>query len=347
MKKRLYALLILLWGSTAHATAPALFGTVIHVAANDTLNVRTQPDYRSRKLGAFPNGAYVYIDQCRQIGRSRWCHIHPDALVDYGGAAGWVNAKFLRENNHGYVRIKGRKNGCYVSLKCRDGKCLVVTRLLGDEAVTGLHTEWITRSRLLGASNFSAQSERAEGYCVSLNYVDDYLKKQQHKSQRKTHHNPAYSVANQMINALSTKNLSTILSLIHPLKGIRLSEMVCFGGKDDKLFTRKQFKAYWKNHQNINWGHTYARGDRIRKNLRHYVDDLSLNPKSINKIEKLDKQLRCFPTKGFGALKGYSLRHTHPRSDTRDYDWQGIIIILAPYQGHWYVIGMLRDRWTI
>ncbi len=342
MQKIIHVFLLLLWTSAAKATAPALFGTAIHVAANDTLNVRAQPDYHSRKLGAFPNGAYVYIDQCRQIGRSRWCHIHPDSLADYGGASGWVNAKFLRESNHGYVRIKGRKNGCFVSLKCRGGNCLVVTQLLGKENVTGLRTEWIARSRLIGASNFSAQNEKEEGYCVSLNYVDDYLKKKQ-----KTHHDPAYDTALHMIKALSTKNISAILSLIHPHKGIRLSEMVCFGSKDDKLFTRKQFKTYWKNNQPIDWGHTYGRGDLIRKNLRNYVDDLSLDPRSINKIEKLDNKLRCFPVQGFGTLRGYSLRHTNPRSDTRDYDWQGIIIILAPYQGHWYVVGMLRDRWTI
>ncbi len=342
MKKHWHILILLLWTTALHATTPALFGTVIHVAANDTLNVRTHPDYHSRKLGAFPNGAHVYIDQCRRIGRSRWCHIHPDALVDYGGAAGWVNAKFLRESNYGYVRIKGRKNGCYVSLKCQGSRCLIVTRLLGEEKITGLRTEWIARSRLIGASNFSAQNEKEEGYCVSLHYIDDYLKKKQQK-----HHDPAYDTAQQMIKALSTKNLSAILSLIHPLKGIRLSEMVCFGGKDDKRFTRKQFKIYWKNNRSIDWGHTYGRGDLIQKDLRNYVDNLSLNPGSINKIEKLDKKLRCFPTQGFGTLRGYSLRHTHPQSKTAEYDWRGIVIILSLYRGHWYVIGMLRDRWTI
>ena len=262
--------------------------------------------------------------------------------MDYGGAAGWVNAKFLRESNHGYVRIKGRTNSCYVSLKCRGGKCLVVTRLLGEEKITGLRTEWIARSRLMGASNFGAQREGEEGHCVSLNAIDDYLKKKQ-----KTHHDPANNAARRMIDALSAKNLSTILSLIHPVKGIRLSEMVRFGSKDDKLFTRKQFKIYWKNHQQLNWGYTYGRGDLIRKDLRHYVDDLSLNPKSITKITKLNKHLYGFPTRGFGTLRGYSLRHTNPHSDTRDYDWRGIIIVLAPYQKHWYVVGMLRDRWTI
>ena len=342
MKRFVRSLSLLLWTATAHAAAPALFGTVIHVAADDTLNVRAQPDYRSRKLGAFPNGAHVYIDRCRQIGRSRWCHIRPDALVDYGGVAGWVNAKFLREDNHGYVRIKGRKNGCYVSLKCRGGNCLVVTRLLGEETVTGLRTEWIARSRLAGANKFGAQRDGEEGYCTSQQWIDDYLKKKE-----KSHHDPAYDTAQRMIKALSTQDLSAILSLIHPIKGIRLSEMVRFGSKDDKLFTRKQFQTYWKNHRQLNWGYTYGRGDLIRKDLRHYIDDLALDPGSITKVSKLSNRLRDFPAKGQGKLRGYSLRHTNPHSKTRDYDWRGIIIVLAPYQGHWYVVGMLRDRWTI
>ncbi len=342
MKKRLLSLLPLLWTGAVYAATPALFGTVTHVAADDTLSVRAQPDYRSRKLGAFPNGAHVYIDRCRRVRRSRWCHIHPDTLMDYGGVAGWVNAKFLRESNHGYVQIAGRTNGCYVSLKCKDAQCLVVTRLLGDPTVTGLHTEWIARSQLTAANNFSAQREGEEGYCVTLNYVDDYRKKKQ-----KTHHDPAYEVATKMTHALSNKTLTTLLSLIHPLQGIRLSEMVRFGSKDDKIFTRKLFETYWKNHQQLDWGHTYGRGDLIRKDLWHYVDSLSINSGSINKIEKLDKRLRGFPAQGLGTLRGYSFRHTNPRSGTRDYDWRGIVIILAPHQGHWYVVGMLRDRWTI
>ena len=347
MRRATRIFLLFLWAGVLHAADPALFGTVIHIAANDTLNVRAHPDYHSHKLGAFPNGAHVTIDRCRRIGRSQWCHIHPDPLVDYGGASGWVNAKFLQESNYGYVRIKGRKNSCYVSLRCRDKKCLVITRLLGQETVTGLRTEWIDRSLLVGASNFSAQSEGEEGYCVSLNYVKDYLGKQRLKPLGKTYHDPAYDVASQMINALSNKNLPTILSLIHPVKGVRLSEMVRFGGNDDKLFTRKMLKTYWKNHQKIDWGYTYARGDLLRKDLWHYLHDLSLNPRSINQVAKLDKRLRGFPVQEFGALRGYSLRHTSFHSDTHDYDWQGIIIILALYQGDWFVVGMLRDRWTI
>jgi len=346
MKKRLCVLLILLWGSIAHATAPALFGMVIHVAADDMLNVRARPDYRSRKLGAFPNSAHVYIDRCRRIGRSRWCHIHPDPLVDYGGAAGWVNAKFLRESNRGYVQIKGRKNNCYVSLKCRSGQCLVVTKLLGEEKVTGLRTEWIARSRLIGASNFSAQREGEEGYCVSMNHIGAYLKTQRHP-QKHPHRDPSYTAAMQMVKALADKNLSAILPLIHPTQGIRLSEMVRFGGEDDKHFTRKSFETYWKNRREINWGHTYGKGDLIHKDLRDYLDDLSIPPASINQKSKLSKDLRGFPPQGFGALKGYSLRHTNPHSDTREYDWSGMVIILAPHQGHWYVVGMFRDRWTI
>jgi len=347
MKRVFLVLLFFLWGAEAYATVPAFFGTVIHVAADDTLNVRARPDYRSHKLGAFPNGAHVYIDRCRQIGRSRWCHIHPDPLVDYGGAAGWVNAKFLRESNRGYVQIKGRKNNCYVSLKCRNEKCLVVTKLLGEEKVTGLRTEWIARSRLIGASNFSAQRKGEEGYCVSMNYIEAYLKTQRQNPQKHPHRDPSFATAMQMAQALTDKKLSAILPLIHPTKGIRLSEMVRFGGEDDKHFTRKSFETYWKNHRQINWGYTYGKGDLIRKDLRRYLSDLSIPPTSINQKSKLSKDLRGFPAQGFGALKGYSLRHTNPHSDTREYDWSGMVIILALHQGRWYVVGMFRDRWTI
>ncbi len=339
-------LLLICLGAAAHAASPALFGKVVNVAGRHALSVRARPGCHSRKLGTFPNGAHVYIDQCRRIGRSRWCRIHPDPLVDYGGTAGWVNAKSIQESNYGYVRIKGRENGCYVSLKCRGEDCLVVTRLSGEETVTGLHTEWIARSRLIGANKFSAMKYGDTGYCVSLHYVNDYLGKQRLRSMCEIDRDPAFDAAVRMVNALYDKNLSAIISLIHPAKGIRLSEMAGFGTDDDRLFTRQLFKTYWKNSQQIDWGHTYGRGDIIRKDLWHYVDTLSLSPGSINKVAKLDKRLRGFPAKGFDALTGYSFCHTDPHSSAQ-YDWQGIIIVLAPYKGQWYVAGMLRERWTI
>ncbi len=348
MKRLIHTLLIFfVGGTTLHAAAPALFGTVIHVAKDDVLNVRAQPDYRSRKLGAFPNGAHIYIDRCRPVGRSRWCHIHPDPLVDYGGAAGWVNAKFLREDNLGYVQIKGRENGCYVSLKCRRGKCLVVTGLPGEETTTGLKTEWIPRSRLVGTNKFGAKRDEGDGYCTMLYNVDEYLGKQRLKAKGKSFADPAYDTARKMIAALSDKDLSTILSLIHPTRGIRLSERTHFGSNDDKLFTRKLFRTYWKNNQPLDWGHTSGRGDLIQKDLWHYIHELALDPASINHVSKLGNRLRGFPGKGSGTLRGYSFRHTNPHSRRADYDWQGIVVILAPYQGRWYVAGMLRDRWTV
>ncbi len=260
-----------------------LFATVINVANNDMLNVREKPDYHSRKVGTFPNGAEVYIDKCVKTAHSRWCYIHPDSLIDYGGTSGWVNAKFLRESNYGYVRIKGHKNNCFVSLKCQDKKCLIVTKLLGKETVTGLETEWFERSRLIAADKFSAMKDTEEGYCVSLSYIDEFLQKRNSQLSGETHHNTAFDRAEMMIEALSDKNLSDIISLIHPVKGIRLSEMIIFGSKNDKLFSRSKFKHYWNNGRKIKCGYTYGRGDPIVKNLKEYVDSLSLHPETINR----------------------------------------------------------------
>jgi hypothetical protein len=154
-----------------------LFGVVTGVAADDVLNVRARPDYRSAKVGALDPDTQVYVDRCRTIGRSRWCRIHTNPLMG-NQAKGWVNARFLRPVNRGYVTIKGRKNGCFYALSCaKDGRCDVVMHIYGGSRIKGLDHEHITRLQLRPSNNFEAMDESEDGYCVAGRYIEDYLAK--------------------------------------------------------------------------------------------------------------------------------------------------------------------------
>ena len=178
-------ILSILFSGGVWAETTALFGRVISIAQNDTLNVRIEPNYKSEKVAKIPFDAYIGVEKCQTVGSSTWCHVYP--LVQYWhenfGAEdrGWVNAKYLKFSNRGYVIINGKRN-CAYALKCTDDKCEVVDDFEKNNAIeyekTGLHTRWVERKYLKGESNFGVTPDNVDGYCNNSIYIDDYLKKQ-------------------------------------------------------------------------------------------------------------------------------------------------------------------------
>lgn len=170
--------ILLLTGSWSDSAA--LFGKVIHVAENDTLNVRAEPNQKANKIGEIPFDGYVGIETCKKIEKSQWCKVYFLVENYYENFwkdknIGWVNARYLQFSNHGYVIIKGKRN-CAFSLKCIDDKCEVVDDDHDiDYKRTGLKTKWIQREHLKGESNFGATPDNVDGYCNKGMFIDDYL----------------------------------------------------------------------------------------------------------------------------------------------------------------------------
>jgi len=164
------------------ARSIALFGKVAGVASDDVLNVRAQPNYKARKVGELPPNATVGIERCRKIGRSQWCRVYQlvQNLYSEDFHPGWVNARFLKSRNRGYVQIRNRKNDCYYSLQCKDDRCEVVTDASYDAEgmILWLQKGWIDRSYLRGESRFGSASNDMEGYCTFDHRIEDYEKKQ-------------------------------------------------------------------------------------------------------------------------------------------------------------------------
>jgi uncharacterized protein YraI len=161
----------------------ALFGKVVKIAENDRLNVRSLPDYHSKKVASLPPGAYVGVDTCRKKEGATWCRVHHLAQYDYEGygwnaPSGWVNARYLQLSDRGYVLVDGKGNCDYV-VSCSRGKCLLVSQYDLDRQsheITSLHTKKIDRSRLIAQSNFGAASDNMDGYCTIGGRIESYLR---------------------------------------------------------------------------------------------------------------------------------------------------------------------------
>lgn len=178
----LFSLGLSAWGM---ASDLPLFGEVVGVGEHDVLVVRKDPRASALKVGAIPGDAPFGVGVDRQVvrGQRTWYHVYPLPPMGYDEFSeeknsGWVNGKFLKGVNRGYVLVDGRGN-CAYSLQGKGGQCEVVLDLDQDEngEVKRIYTQWIARNRLKGTSNFGAMGEDGEGYCVRGAQVSEFLKK--------------------------------------------------------------------------------------------------------------------------------------------------------------------------
>jgi hypothetical protein len=353
-----YLIILVFFGGTmGWAQEIPLFGSVVNLAKNDTLNVRSSPSYHSKKIGALPLNAYVGVDACKKIGKSLWCKVHHIAQRDYeefgyGATPGWINAKYLDPSNSGYVIINGKPD-CDYALRCKKGKCEVVESYETNEKneITSIKTKWIDRKRLRGSSNFGAMTEDpdASGYCTNGNYIQDYLREKRLNVLMGKDNDIVRHRAIAFVEVLSSNPLwsENILSYIHPKKGVIMTWNVRFGGEKDMQFGYSAIKNMEKNReQKIDWGQTFGKGDDVLMSLYDYIKMLTRPVMAISKVQKL-KDLKGFKCAPKSECKGYEVFWIDKDSDMKEYNWQGLVVILEKSQNTWYVVGILRDRWTI
>ncbi len=340
-------------------TYPGLFANVVNVADDDTLNVRLKSDYHSKKIGALPMGAFVGLDRCKKIGESMWCKIFHIAQRDYDdfgwdAKPGWVNASYLSFDNRGYVIIDGKPNCDYV-LRCTESKCEVLadyTTDLKTHDIISLETRWIDRNRLKASNHFGAMPDDpdASGYCTIANMVDEFFRTQKEKFFFGTGSNPLRQKVLKIVSLLNRvryEGIDELTEYIHPQKEIVMTWNVLFGGKEDLTFTRSDIKNIDKNRfKKIHWGYTYGKGNEVRMSLYDYISKLTKPFNTISKMEKL-KTLKGFYCPSGIECRGYEVFWINESSETKEYDWQGLVVIFEKYRGKWYVVGLLRDRWTI
>ncbi len=333
---------------------PGLSASVVNVVKNDVLNVREKPDHKSKKVGSWSLEGVMIVDHCVTIKKTIWCKAAPYELRE-DGASGWVNARYLKFFNSGFVIQKdGKGQSCMYATKCEehDGtmQCYIMDGYYLDETFTiRSKGQWIDRSLLIVGTVLSAA--KGVEMCGNLPFYAQHqdAKRVQKLYQKNT--DKAYKVVLELLRILGQPyfmgdSLSDIGTLIHPMKGVIITDRVRFGDKNEQHFTPKRFVKILGEDKDIFWGYTYGKGDPIEKSLHAWINDAHREIGKISKIDALNT-FKDFSADGYSGLKAYEVYWTNEESDTKEYDWLGLVIILAQYESRWYIVGLLRDRWTI
>lgn len=329
---------------------PPLFAKVIDVAEDDLLNVRERADHKSKKVGTQVPDATMGVERCISVKASVWCSVYQVALNDYSENfnPGWVNARYLKPINRGYVLINRRGN-CDYTLNCKRGLCEVVTDYDQDEngSIIKLHITSIKREALKGESHFGAMTHEEDGYCTTGRYVEDYLQAKKFEQLLGETSSDTLRHILKFTKSIDPMWSENILPYLHPKKNLIMTWNVRFGGKEDHFFDHNEIKNMEKSRkEKLFWGHTYGKGDDVRMSLYTYVESLTRPLRDITKVEEL-KELKGYECPQKSECKGYEIFWINENSPTKDFDWQGLVVILEKYKGEWYVVGLLRDRWTI
>ena len=301
---------------------------VVGVASWDVLNIRQEPNWRSKKVGFVKNGEEnIGIYKCKKVGKSVWCKIfYCGQIGQYGddgfngdSKPGWVNAKYLSGYSRGYVVLDNKPN-CDYALECRDNRCKIISNLT---------TRWVNRSRLKATNSGDTGGDKeASGMCETHLHINKYLFA--HKTA-----NSAFSRAKSVINALRAYDYRTLSNFIHPRYGLKIAISEHFDS-----FAHTFNKAELKNPSNrkLFWGYTQGRGDKIYKSLRAILRDLKLP-----KVSKIDKNTSLKGFKCSGTCKAYLFKYT-PKSI---YKYKGVLVIMKRYNNKWYLVALLKSGWSI
>ena len=338
-------IIVIFFGVNLWGVEGILFYQTDNFPEDDLLNVRQQPNYRAKKIDTLSLGVPLEVLQCTHNKTSKWCKIKPLYAPD---TIGWVNAKFIAPQRYqeGYVTIEGQATDCAYLLECYAQKCSVVTSLGEGETITP-QRHWFARNRIHPATQFSAMPNDpdANGYCTTHHYLYDYLSHQKMTMLQETFPSQDFGVLIEMLYAIDQQDSQKIASLIHPLRGIRLSALSYFDPKRSQHFTQQTFLDQYKQRQILFWGEREGRAERIDQDLYAYLQTLPHDIPHISKVVPLN-DLRNYPQQADQRLKAYEIFWYGGEGLSKEYAYQGLIVILEAYQSNWYVVGISRDYWT-
>jgi len=302
---------------------PPLKALVINVPKGDVLNIRAKPSYRSKKVFFLKNSEVVSVNRCIKVSKkSTWCNIEPFGFFRYKDSnfgrnidSGWVNAKYLKPIYKTYASVEeddpnAEGVSCVYVLNCKNKICNILNEVS------------IKRSKLKAFDPYG-------GYC---DYIALPWKFQKYKDLRFL-----------VLDIQKWTNLGYVDKMkqrIHPKNGILITYYTTFA-RFNKHFSASSFAKFYENGKKIYWGVSEGRGDKIYLSLEEFFSKFhNVNAPYKDSIKRVNLSRYGFPNpKGKVAYKIKSLH--------KDNSWVDMVVVLQKYKEHYYVVGILFDRWSI
>ncbi len=306
---------------------PPFSAVIKGVPESDVLNVRAKPDPHAKRIGYIGSWGVVDVIKCKGVSaESVWCKVElsQQDMQSSLPRSGWVNAKFLYGSYRGYVSINGKKD-CYYSLGCFEGRCRVVTDVLGDlREPKALVVEELPQTSLRYIKSSKASFD--DDLCTIDEIISQYIDT----------HEPLYAyprdIATIFYENLRVGNYRKLYRYIHPEKGVLISYYDTFDKKYIHL-SRQKFKKCICDDLKIYWG---KRDDKkIYENLKEFFENFQSKfpPHSHFFAIRVASEKLHFPSKDVVVYRidprnvgGYARR---------------LMIVVQKYKNRYYIVGLI------
>lgn len=158
---------------------------------------------------------------------------------------------------------------------------------------------------------------------------------------------------NAVANALKEKNMQTLSTFVHPVKGLLFSPYSNIDTQNDKVFTSAQVPGLMQDNTVYNWGSFDGSGDPINYTFSQYYDKFVYGKDFVNAEQKGYNEIlipgnivvnieEVYPQ---GNFVDYSFSGFNP--EYGGLDWESLRLVFEEYNGIWYLVAIAHGQWTI
>jgi len=159
--------------------------------------------------------------------------------------------------------------------------------------------------------------------------------------------------SDKLINAISTKDVETILEYVHPVKGVRFTPYTNVSVEKDVVFNIEKIKEFFNDQEVYLWGYYDGRGNEIYLTPTNYYEEFLYTEDFINAEEigynevlssgnSAENQFEVYEN---AIVVEYYFSGFNPEFGGAD--WKSIRLVFEEYEGSWKLVGIINNQWTI
>jgi hypothetical protein len=162
-----------------------------------------------------------------------------------------------------------------------------------------------------------------------------------------------FTFTGHAVGFLKEKNLAGLSRLVHPEKGVVFHPFGHIDPQTAVTLMPEEIKELFKSRRVMIWGHEDGTGDPIEMTFQEYYEEY------LFEINYLEAPVASFNKR---AGKGNSINNIgqiFPNAVFAEYhfpgfdeqykgmDWLSLRVVVEQYNGLFYIVALVNDRWTI
>lgn len=155
------------------------------------------------------------------------------------------------------------------------------------------------------------------------------------------------------VAALENQDYTTLGTLVHKEKGLRLTPYSTVSLENDLIFSCEEIKNLSSDSTQYTWGVSPNTGNSILMPISSYFEEY-IHPLSYSKApyiaidsvlisgNALENTAEAYPDARF---VDFSFRSIDP--DLSGHDWSSLKLVFEIWDNDWYLVGIVRSVWTL